>query len=116
MQGVDYDASIGGYLIGGSPSGAAQFEYLANYAVQKCPETQLVLSGYSQGAQVVHNGAARLGNDVTDKVVAVVLFGDPYVSRLTHKSKHLLMSERRKVNRLRISRPLRSTPSALLET
>lgn len=33
VQGVDYDASIAGYLVGGSPSGSDQLAYLANYAV-----------------------------------------------------------------------------------
>lgn len=46
FQGVDYPADIGGYLIGGSPSGATQLANLVNTAATKCPQTQIVLSGY----------------------------------------------------------------------
>lgn len=67
-------------------------------ASTQCPDTKLVLSGYSQGGQLVHNAAAMLSADVTDFVAAgtsrhtrpcaplktntssltVLIFGDPY--------------------------------------
>lgn len=80
VQGVDYPASIEGYLEGGDPDGAQTFADLANQANTQCPDSKLVFSGYSQGAQVVHLGSALLGDDVLSKVSAVVLFGDPLVS------------------------------------
>ena len=46
VQGVDYAASIAGYLEGGDPAGAATMAALANQAVSQCPGTKLVLSGY----------------------------------------------------------------------
>ena len=42
-----------------------------------CPDTKLVLSGYSQGAMVVHNALSSQGLDGS-KVAAAVLFGDPF--------------------------------------
>lgn len=39
-------------------------------ASTQCPETQLVLSGYSQGAQLVHNAAELISTEVTDFVAA----------------------------------------------
>ena len=46
VQGVDYAASVIGYLEGGDPAGAATMAALANQAVSQCPSTRLVLSGY----------------------------------------------------------------------
>lgn len=36
-----------------------------------------MVSGYSQGAQVVHDAAAILPANVTSKISTVVLYGDP---------------------------------------
>jgi hypothetical protein len=43
-----------------------------------CPRSELVLGGYSQGAQVVHGALARLGLNEAAHIAATVLFGDPY--------------------------------------
>ncbi|KAI9879814.1 MAG: hypothetical protein M1830_006996 [Pleopsidium flavum] len=77
VQGVDYGATIDGYLEGGDPAGAATLASLAEQAASQCPKTQIILSGYSQGAQVVHLGAAQIPALVASRVTAVVLFGDP---------------------------------------
>lgn len=55
IQGVDYPASIPGFLAGGSPDGSFVMAALANKTAAACPNTKLVLAGYSQGAQLVHN-------------------------------------------------------------
>lgn len=39
-------------------------------ASTQCPDTQLVLSGYSQGGQLVHNAADLISSDVADFVAA----------------------------------------------
>jgi predicted esterase len=49
---------------------------LAQEVLTSCPDTKLVLSGYSQGAMVVHNALSAQGLDGS-KVAAVVCFGDP---------------------------------------
>lgn len=51
---------------------------LAQQAISACPDTKLVLSGYSQGAMVVHNA---LGDFDGSKVAAVLAFGDPLNGR-----------------------------------
>ncbi|KAF5338511.1 hypothetical protein D9611_013293 [Ephemerocybe angulata] len=45
-----------------------------------CPNTKIVISGYSQGAQVTHLAARQLTSAIQNRVVAVVTFGDPYQS------------------------------------
>jgi cutinase len=45
----------------------------------RCPKTNIVVSGYSQGAQVAHNA---FNNGISASQVKVaVLFGDPYKNR-----------------------------------
>lgn len=46
VQGVNYAASVAGYLEGGDPAGASTMASLAAQAASKCPSTQIVLSGY----------------------------------------------------------------------
>lgn len=72
VQGVDYPANIEGYLEGGDRAGASRLADLTNQAASTCPDTQIVLSGYSQGAQVVHLGEAQIPAEVAAKVAAVV--------------------------------------------
>ena len=73
VQGVNYPASAAGNAqMGGS--GGPTMVSLAQQAKSKCPNTKVVLSGYSQGAMVVHNSLGKL--DGAD-VAAVVVFGDP---------------------------------------
>lgn len=55
VQGVDYPASIPGFLAGGSPSGSFVMAAIVNKTAAACPSTKIVLAGYSQGAQLVHN-------------------------------------------------------------
>lgn len=93
IQGVDYPADIAGFLAGGSPIGTAVMcvpavpflfhathrfrAKLINHTLAVCPNTPLLLSGYSQGAQLVHQAAASLPANTTAKISSVVLFGDP---------------------------------------
>lgn len=73
VQGVDYPADAAGNANLGGSGGPAMAE-LAQQALSACPDTKLVLSGYSQGAMVVHNAISSIGGT---SVSAVVNFGDP---------------------------------------
>ncbi|PQE15466.1 hypothetical protein CJF31_00009014 [Rutstroemia sp. NJR-2017a BVV2] len=77
IQGVDYDASINGFLDGGDKKGAATMATLINSTLHHCPRTHLLLSGYSQGAQLVHKATASLPTTTTSKINSIILFGDP---------------------------------------
>ncbi|MDR7278502.1 cutinase family protein [Catenuloplanes atrovinosus] len=48
---------------------------------EECPDTRLVLMGYSQGADVVGDTLARLDDDLAGNVASVLLFGDPTFTR-----------------------------------
>ena len=45
--------------------------------LQRCPATKVVVSGYSQGGQLVHNAARLLPAATMAQVSSVVIFGDP---------------------------------------
>ncbi|KAF6816185.1 cutinase [Colletotrichum plurivorum] len=78
VQGVDYAANVLGFLLGGDPNGSNTMASLVARAVTQCPNTKIVLSGYSQGAQLVHNAANKLTAAQTNRISAVLLFGDPF--------------------------------------
>ncbi|KAJ0131838.1 Cutinase, partial [Colletotrichum tanaceti] len=78
VQGVDYPASIFGFLAGGDAAGSTTMANLVARAVTQCPSTKIVLSGYSQGGQLVHNAASKLTAAQTNRISAVLIFGDPF--------------------------------------
>jgi len=75
--GVDYDANVPGDFCLGLPGGMVAKDMI-NQAVQKCPESDIYLSGYSQGAMVVRNGLAYANPEAKTHVKGVVTFGDPF--------------------------------------
>ncbi|KAK4546319.1 hypothetical protein LTR36_001996 [Oleoguttula mirabilis] len=77
VQGVAYGATIAEFLEGGDPAGSATLATLVGTAQSQCPNTKLVLSGYSQGGELVHKAAAMLSASETSFVNSVVIFGDP---------------------------------------
>ncbi|KAF1952020.1 cutinase-domain-containing protein [Byssothecium circinans] len=76
IQGVAYPADVFGFLAGGDAKGAETMLNLINTAASKCPSTKIVVSGYSQGAQLVHTATQKLSASVAARVNAVVTFGD----------------------------------------
>ncbi|KAF5861201.1 hypothetical protein ETB97_000514 [Aspergillus alliaceus] len=79
FQGVNgYSASVAGYLAGGEKAGSKAMATQASQILSKCPNTKLVMSGYSQGCQIVHNAVEQLPAADASKISSVLLFGDPY--------------------------------------
>ncbi|PWY61670.1 cutinase-domain-containing protein [Aspergillus eucalypticola CBS 122712] len=73
VQGVDYPADWAGNADMGA-SGGSTMASLVKQAISQCPNTTVVVGGYSQGAMVVHNAASQLSSG---EIQAAVLFGDP---------------------------------------
>ncbi|KAF7923154.1 uncharacterized protein EAE98_007859 [Botrytis deweyae] len=77
MNGVNYPADIPGFLQGGDPAGSKTMASMVTSTLSSCPDTKVVISGYSQGGQLVHNAAKLLPADTTAKISSAVIFGDP---------------------------------------
>jgi len=75
-QGVKYPASIPGYLAKGDRGGGSLQGKLAMEALRNCPNTKIILSGYSQGGYLVHHAAQTLDAKTTASTMALI-FGDP---------------------------------------
>lgn len=72
---MDYPADAAGNANLGASGGPAMAS-MAKQVFSSCPDSKVVLSGYSQGGMVVHNALSDQGLDGS-KVAAVVAFGDP---------------------------------------
>jgi predicted esterase len=60
---------VQGFLAGGDANGSKLMAQLVGQAQTKCPNTKVVISGYSQGGQLVHN-AAKILNATTAAAVS----------------------------------------------
>lgn len=47
VQGVNYPADIAGFLAGGDAAGSKKMAELVGQAITQCPDTKVVMSGYS---------------------------------------------------------------------
>ncbi|KAK2875005.1 hypothetical protein FQN49_001867 [Arthroderma sp. PD_2] len=72
VQGVNYDASFEGNLLLGLNGGPIMAKLLKQSLAQ-CPDSKVVLVGYSQGAMVTHAGALLSEHGVS----AIAAFGGP---------------------------------------
>ncbi|TGO07629.1 hypothetical protein BTUL_0258g00070 [Botrytis tulipae] len=77
MNGVEYPADVPGFLEGGDAAGSKTMASMVTSTLSSCPDTKLVISGYSQGGQLVHNAAKLLPADTVAKISSAVIFGDP---------------------------------------
>ncbi|KAI1852260.1 hypothetical protein JX265_006309 [Neoarthrinium moseri] len=78
VQGINYAASLSGNTAsGGCPAkDATAMTQLLTNATQACPNSQLVVAGYSQGAAMVHRSIEKASTAVVSKIAAAVTFGD----------------------------------------
>ncbi|KAI1396056.1 carbohydrate esterase family 5 protein [Hypoxylon fuscum] len=76
-QGVDYWGFIetNFYPGGAPPWGIYDMQLLLN-AAATCPDSKIVAAGYSQGAALTHRAVEGLSQEVKDRIIAVVTFGD----------------------------------------
>ena len=77
LQCVNYPADSAGNANCGA-AGGADMANEVKAILSRCPNTKIALSGYSQGACVVHNAVQSQGLD-SSKISAVVLFGESYI-------------------------------------
>jgi cutinase len=64
-------------LVRSSSAGADDARAHVQSTVANCPDTRIVLSGYSQGAAVIDLVTEELPPEVADHIAAVALFGNP---------------------------------------
>jgi cutinase len=60
---------VQGFLAGGDANGSKLMAQLVGQAATQCPNAKVVVSGYSQGGQLVHN-AAKMLNATTAATVS----------------------------------------------
>lgn len=77
IQGFNYQALIPGFINNGTVKDATKMARLVTQIIENCPDSYLLLSGYSQGAQLVHRAVEMLEPSVSASIDVVVLFGDP---------------------------------------
>ncbi|RKF76716.1 Cutinase [Golovinomyces cichoracearum] len=70
VQGIDF-------FVGGDIEGSERYLNVTNDAANRCPDTKIIIGGYSQGAQLTHNAAKKFSPATMSKVVAAAVFGDP---------------------------------------
>jgi predicted esterase len=74
---------VQGFLAGGDANGSKLMAQLIGQAQTKCPNTKVVISGYSQGGQLVHN-AAKMLNATTATAVSSGKLPPPMFPLLFH--------------------------------
>ncbi|KAF1836773.1 cutinase precursor [Decorospora gaudefroyi] len=77
VQGIEYPATVPGFLAGGDAGGSRLMAQMVGQVRAACPDTALVMAGYSQGGQVVHNAADMLSTEDSAFVSSAIIFGDP---------------------------------------
>jgi len=78
VEGIDYGALLStNFLPGGAdPDGIQEMKDLIAKATTECPDSKLVVGGYSQGAALTHRAVEDLPQAQKDNIVAAFTFGD----------------------------------------
>lgn len=69
VQGIEYPANVAGFLAGGDKDGSALMAQLVGQVRAKCPDTSLVMAGYSYVLDII----SYVRNCSIDKIVAKVV-------------------------------------------
>ncbi|ORY63185.1 cutinase-domain-containing protein [Pseudomassariella vexata] len=77
-EGIDYAALLStNFLPGGAdPIGIKVMRDMVNTAATDCPDSTILLGGYSQGAAMVHRTVEALPPTVQSRIAGAVTFGD----------------------------------------
>lgn len=86
VEGVDYAALLStNFLPGGAdPVGIEEMKRLISQATTQCPDSKLVVGGYSQGAALTHRAVEDLPQVQKDQIVAAFTFGDTQNTQVRH--------------------------------
>ncbi|KAK2016748.1 cutinase [Colletotrichum eremochloae] len=78
VEGVDYAAALSTNALpgGADPLGIREMKRLIEKANTECPDSKLVVGGYSQGAALTHRAVEDLPQAQKDQIVAAFTFGD----------------------------------------
>ncbi|KAI9172124.1 putative cutinase 1 [Paramyrothecium foliicola] len=78
VEGIEYGALLStNFLPGGAdPRGIQQMQTLIAKANTECPDSKLVVGGYSQGAALTHRAVEDLPQAQKDQIIAAFTFGD----------------------------------------
>ena len=78
VEGIDYAAGLAtNFLPGGADlSGIREMEDLLDDAARRCPTSVLLVSGYSQGAALVHRAVEDRSAAVKARIFGALTYGD----------------------------------------
>ncbi|KAK3991457.1 cutinase-domain-containing protein [Cladorrhinum sp. PSN332] len=78
VEGIEYAALLStNFLPGGADlAGIREMRRLIQRATAQCPDSHLVVGGYSQGAALAHRAVEDLPEGEKDRIVAAFTFGD----------------------------------------
>jgi cutinase len=78
VEGVEYAARIGTNALPGGTDRAsiAEMQGLIESAASQCPDSALVVGGYSQGAALTHRSVENLPQATKDQIAAAFMYGD----------------------------------------
>lgn len=77
-EGIEYPAIAETNFLpgGGDPVGITELKRLIQSAINKCPQSKLVVAGYSQGAAITHRALENLTSCEEERIIAAITFGD----------------------------------------
>lgn len=87
VEGVEYAALLStNFLPGGAdPAGIREMKNLIAQATTQCPDSKLVVGGYSQGAALTHRAVEDLPQEQKDQITAAFTFGDTQNKQVSRK-------------------------------